>query len=370
MNDCDIKNLEDIPRTTISLLLEKGFQTSADLEELQPSELATELGVEKELALEILKSTTTEKRLDLKAQEIYDHLRDKFIITFCRKLDKMMGGGIPLSQMTEIAGPPGIGKTQLSIQIALDVQIPTAFSRLGGEAIFIDCEGGLFPERVASMAKAINTHLLKVATVSKAGNKADLVQIARETTVEKILDGISVFRATDRAHLMSIINHLPAILTKRPSIKVVIIDSIAFHFRRDSKEQPLKRHRILSGLAQSLNKLAFEKSCAIVVTNHMTTKIDRNSGVVEHAPALGGLWSYQLTNQIVLRWLEEDMNTRVAHLARSASQPPADAYYKIFEEGVRDVGYKASDSLSQVRKADCTSIQSNKRSRTDNDWQE
>ena len=72
MNDCDIKNLEDIPRTTISLLLEKGFQTSADLEELQPSELATELGVEKELALEILKSTTTEKRLDLKAQEIYD----------------------------------------------------------------------------------------------------------------------------------------------------------------------------------------------------------------------------------------------------------------------------------------------------------
>lgn len=35
------------------------------------------------------------------------------IVTFCAKLDEILGGGIPLCKLTEFCGPPGIGKTQL-----------------------------------------------------------------------------------------------------------------------------------------------------------------------------------------------------------------------------------------------------------------
>lgn len=47
------------------------------------------------------------------------------------------GGGIPVGRITEVCGPPGIGKTQLSIQVAVDVTIPELFGGLGKHAIYI-----------------------------------------------------------------------------------------------------------------------------------------------------------------------------------------------------------------------------------------
>lgn len=38
---------------------------------------------------------------------------NNYVVTFCEKLDIILGGGIQLGQVTEIAGPAGSGKTQL-----------------------------------------------------------------------------------------------------------------------------------------------------------------------------------------------------------------------------------------------------------------
>jgi RAD51-like protein 2 len=35
------------------------------------------------------------------------------IVTFCGAWDRMLGSGVPLGKLTEVCGPPGIGKTQL-----------------------------------------------------------------------------------------------------------------------------------------------------------------------------------------------------------------------------------------------------------------
>lgn len=47
----------------------------------------------------------------------YDMLQDEqgqqCIITFSQALDGLLGGGIPLTKLTEICGAPGIGKTQI-----------------------------------------------------------------------------------------------------------------------------------------------------------------------------------------------------------------------------------------------------------------
>lgn len=40
--------------------------------------------------------------------------------------------------MTEFSGVPGIGKTQIGIQLAVDVQIPLEYYGVGGQAIYID----------------------------------------------------------------------------------------------------------------------------------------------------------------------------------------------------------------------------------------
>ena len=43
--------------------------------------------------------------------------------------------------MTEFCGVPGIGKTQLGMQLCVNVQRPTELGGRGGAAIYIDTEG-------------------------------------------------------------------------------------------------------------------------------------------------------------------------------------------------------------------------------------
>ena len=43
---------------------------------------------------------------------LQDEQLQRYIITFSEQLDSILGGGVPLSKITEICGAPGIGKTQ------------------------------------------------------------------------------------------------------------------------------------------------------------------------------------------------------------------------------------------------------------------
>lgn len=74
-------------------------------------------------------------------QHLEQQRKSRRIITFCNELDKILGGGVAVGQVTEFCGLPGLGKTQIGIQLCIDVQIPKAFGGLGGEAIYIDTEG-------------------------------------------------------------------------------------------------------------------------------------------------------------------------------------------------------------------------------------
>ena len=49
-----------------------------------------------------------------------------------------------LYRKTEFCGVPGVGKTQLGIQLCVDVQLPECYSGAAGEAVYIDTEGSSF----------------------------------------------------------------------------------------------------------------------------------------------------------------------------------------------------------------------------------
>uniref|UniRef100_A0A2C9KIX7 DNA repair protein RAD51 homolog 3 n=1 Tax=Biomphalaria glabrata TaxID=6526 RepID=A0A2C9KIX7_BIOGL len=70
----------------------------------------------------------------------------------------MLGDGIPLGKITEICGAPGLGKTQLCLQLAVDVQIPVDIGGLDGEAVYIDTEGSFIVERLVDIATATVDH--------------------------------------------------------------------------------------------------------------------------------------------------------------------------------------------------------------------
>ena len=59
--------------------------------------------------------------------------RPSHISTFSRALDDLLDGGVPLGSVTEICGAPGIGKTQLCAQLAVNALIPEVFDGVGGK---------------------------------------------------------------------------------------------------------------------------------------------------------------------------------------------------------------------------------------------
>ena len=84
-------------------------------------------------------------------------------------------------------------------------------------------------------------------------------------TAEELLKGIHVYRAYDHIEQLAIMKALPAFLRQRPNVHLIIIDSIAFHFRRGFTDMGL-RSRILTGMAQELLHLANQHQLA--VSNH------------------------------------------------------------------------------------------------------
>jgi RecA/RadA recombinase len=65
-------------------------------------------------------------------------------------------------------------------------------------------------------------------------------------------------------------------------VKLVVIDSIAFPFRQDQQGQDsAQRSRQLSSLSQDLYRNALQKRVAVVVVNHVTTKVFRGNETAE-----------------------------------------------------------------------------------------
>jgi len=262
------------------------------------------------------------------ARQIYD--REKFtrrIITFSSDLDKILGGGVAIGQLTEFCGVPGVGKTQLGMQLSINVQLPAAFNGVAGEAVYIDTEGSFTAERCAQMAAAFCTHLHKIG----AARKDEARQAAASaTTVIGIMGKIHLFRVRDVTEQLAVIEVLPEFLSAHPSVRLVVIDSVTFHFRQDVEDMAA-RTRQLGQMAQSLMALAGRHQLAVVLMNQVTTRVN-GQDQSRLVPALGDSWAHAATSRIILYWQD---STRHAFVYKSPTQPAAAAEYVVTLDGIR-----------------------------------
>jgi len=264
------------------------------------------------------------------------------IITFSAEMDQILGGGIALGQVTEFCGVPGVGKTQLGMQLAINVQLPEAFKGAAGEAIYIDTEGSFTTERCAQMAKSFSIHLTKIAAQKKDAGR---IAAAAATTPDSILSRIHLFRARDNVEQLAIVDALPSFLDAHPSVRIIIVDSVTFHFRQDFADMAA-RTRQLAQMAQSFMALAGERKLAVVLMNQVTTKIAAGGQGTRLVPALGDSWAHAATSRVILYWQN---SVRHAFIYKSPTQPAAAAEYGITTDGVRSLKKPSSAAVKRPR---------------------
>ncbi|XP_070825175.1 DNA repair protein RAD51 homolog 3 [Chaetodon trifascialis] len=317
-------------------LVSAGFQFTADLLHLKPLQLSKEASLSQQEAVEVLQAVRREGGGDeaaaggatasLTALELLQKEEEELrsVVTFSSQLDAALGGGVPLGKTTEICGAPGVGKTQLCLQLAVDVQVPQCFGGVGGQVVYIDTEGSFLLQRVIDIAAATVRHCSLLV-------EDDEQRVAMENfTVETILSNIFLVRCHDYAELLAELHLLPNFLSEHPKARLLVIDSVAFPFRRHFDELS-QRTRLLNDLARQLISMATCYEIAVVITNQMTTRL--RAGQSQLVPALGDSWGHAPTIRLLLYWVGP---RRLAAIFKSPGHMDSTIQYQITSEGFRD----------------------------------
>ncbi|XP_074537696.1 DNA repair protein RAD51 homolog 3 [Halichoeres trimaculatus] len=309
-----------------SKLISAGITSTRDLQHVTATQLSSETNLSQVEALEVLQVSSGVGVVSLSALELLQREEEepKSIVTFCSQLDAALTGGVPVGKITEICGTPGTGKTQLCFQLAVDVQVPPCFGGLGGQVVFIDTEGSFLLQRIVDVAAAAVQHCSLLA-------EDDEQRVAMTTfSVDTILSNIFLVRCRDYVELLAELHMLPDFLCEHPKVRLLVIDSLAFLFRQHFEELS-QRTRILNGLAQQLIAMATSQNMAVVLTNHMTTRL--HSGRSQLVPALGDSWGHAPTIRLLLHWAGLK---RLAAIFKSSGHMDCTVQYQLTSDGFRD----------------------------------
>ena len=139
-----------------------------------------------------------------------------------KDIDDCLNGGVDGHGITEIAGEAGTGKTQLALQLLLQVQLPAEHGGLGGGSIYLHSDASSVQpamQRLRSLAEAFERrHHTLGATTSRLMANVHVVQIDSNVELESMLKDV-----------------VPAQLQSH-SVRLIVLDSVAALFRTHGED--------------------------------------------------------------------------------------------------------------------------------------
>ena len=309
-----ITDLPGIGPTSAKKLEDAGIYDLMGLAVMSPSELAELAGMGEAVARKAIQAARKMMNLGFQDGLEFEKKRGEVrnITTNSKNLDNLLGGkGVETKAITEAYGAYGSGKTQLGLQLAVNVQLPLEKGGANGKAVFIDTEGTFRPERIKQIAEAVGA------------------------TPEKVLKNIFVARAFNADHQILLIDRIGEMIKNGEPIKIVIIDSLTAHFRAEYAGRGMlaDRQQKLNKYLHSLMKLAETYNLAIYVTNQVMANPAMMFG--DPTVAVGGnIVAHGSTYRMYLRRGKKD--SRVAKLIDSPNLPDNETIFFLTKEGIKD----------------------------------
>ena len=299
--------------------LAKKFSSLATLSRAPAQEISEQVGISLKLAkTSITSARTILKQIPITAMDLLEEYKKKRkLTTGSQNLDEILAGGISTGSITEIIGEYASGKSQLTFQLCVNAQLPYELGGLEGSVYFIDTEGTFSAKRVFEIAYA------------KSQENPDLI------IPEKILENIHIGRAYNAEHQMNLIQESDNFIVEK-KIKLIIIDSIAAHFRTEyiGKDSLAARAQALMRHAAILYRFADSYDLVVITTNQVLASVDKYIGGQGTEPALGFAWGHRPQTRIFLR--KQKGNARIARIIDSPELPESEAVFYISNNGIED----------------------------------
>lgn len=231
------------------------------------------------------------------------------------QLDGILGGGLETGSITEIYGEYRCGKTQLCHTLCVTCQLPVEMGGGEGKALYIDTEGTFRPDRLVEIAQRFGLN------------------------PEDVLDNVAYARAHNTEHQQQLLLSAAAMMAES-RFALIIVDSATALFRSEyvGRGELASRQNNLGRFLRSLQRLADEYGCAVVVTNQVVqANLDGGAGMFagpQTKPIGGNIMAHATTCRVALR--KGRGETRMAKIIASPSLPEAEACFAISNEGITD----------------------------------
>lgn len=316
MSEVKIQNIEDLTGVGPAIaekFREAGYSTLEEIGTQSPGQLSDATGIGQESCAKYIKEAGKNAKIGsfLTGTELMEKRATVGkLTTSSSTFDELLGGGVETQSITEFYGQYGSGKTQFMLQLAVNAQLPVEQGGLGGEVAIIDTENTFRPERIISMAKAL------------------------ELDPDEVLSKIYVGRAYNSHQQMLMVKKVKEIAKEKP-IKMLAVDSLTGAFRAEyiGRGTLAERQGKINAHMSALARFGDLHNAAVVVTNQVSSNPAAFFGDPTK-PIGGNIVGHTSKFRIYLR--RGKAGRRVCRLVDSPHLPENEALVSITEDGIRD----------------------------------
>ncbi|MCL9815911.1 DNA repair and recombination protein RadA [Natronocalculus amylovorans] len=341
MPEDDLESLPGVGPATADKLVENGYESYQSIAVASPGELSNRADIGNSTASDIINAAR--KTADIGGFETGATVLERReqigkLSWQIPEIDEMLGGGIETQSITEVYGEFGAGKSQVTHQMAVNVQLPPEQGGLRGSCIFIDSEDTFRPERIDDMVRGLEDDVIQATMDDREIDGSPGDEAAMEELVNAFLDQIHVAKAFNSNHQILLVEKAKEIAGKQEEtewpVRMVCVDSLTAHFRAEyvGRGQLAERQQKLNKHLHDLMRIGDLYNTSILVTNQVASNPDSYFGDPTQ-PIGGNILGHTSTFRMYLR--KSKGNKRIVRLVDAPNLADGEGIMRVKGEGLK-----------------------------------
>ncbi|MFC6827017.1 DNA repair and recombination protein RadA [Halopelagius fulvigenes] len=340
MAEDDLESLPGVGPATADKLIDTGYESYQSIAVASPGELSNKADIGSSTASDIINAARD-------AADVGGFETGSMVLERRQQIgklswripeaDDLLGGGLETQSITEVYGEFGAGKSQVTHQMAVNVQLPRDHGGLHGSCIFIDSEDTFRPERIDDMVRGLDDETLQATMDDREIEGTPDDEGAMQELLDDILDKIHVAKAFNSNHQILLAEKAKELASEHEDseypVRLVCVDSLTAHFRAEyvGRGELAERQQKLNKHLHDLMRIGDLYNSIVLVTNQVASNPDSYFGDPTQ-PIGGNILGHTSTFRIYLRKSKGDK--RIVRLVDAPNLADGEAVMRVQDGGL------------------------------------